>query len=126
MKPKMLVIDDEPSALDLIRLQFEGTFDVTTAPDGNLGIEVCRLVYPDVILLKMKALDGDRAIPCLKAVLPEAKVFVLSAFQDELIKQRTLSLGADAYFEKNTDSNDLQSAVLTLAGRKDPQSRATA
>jgi len=126
MKRKMLVIDDEPLVLDMIRSQFELSFDVITAPDGDLGIELGRVIDPDVILLKMKAMDTDRAIPCLKAILPQAKIFVLSAFHDDLLKERTLALGADAYFEKNMPKEELQSAVLTLAGWKDPESRAIA
>ncbi len=110
----MLVIDDEPGVLDMIQGHFKHRgFEVYTADDGGSGIEVCRKVKPDVILLdlKMKEMDGDEAVPQLKALAPESVVFMISAYQDERTQKRIRGLEIDAYFEKPVSILELQRAV---------------
>ena len=114
MKPKLLVLDDEPGVLDMIRGHFElRGFEVHTAPDGRQGIAVCSSVYPDVIVLdlKMKELDGDEAIPHLRALVPEAVLFVVSAFQDDLLERRLRGLAVDGVFEKPVSILELQTRM---------------
>ena len=120
MKKKMLVIDDEPGVLDMIQGHFKHRgFEIYTADDGLAGIEICRKVKPDVILLdlKMKEMDGDEAVPQLKALVPEAVVFMISAYQDERLHNRIKGLGIDAYFEKPVSILELQRAVESALQR---------
>ena len=114
MKPKLLVIDDEEGVLDMIRSHFEVRgFEVHTASDGKEGVEACRCVLPDVILLdlKMKEMDGDEAMPLLRALVPKAKIFIVSAYQDDVMEKRIANLGVNAYFEKPVSILDLQNAI---------------
>ena len=102
-RPRLLIIDDEDGILDMMRAHFAlRGFEVFTAPDGGEGIRLCEAVDPDVILvdLKMKQVDGDRAVPELRRLAPSAKIFVISAYQDDIIRRRMDGLGMDAYFEK--------------------------
>jgi len=115
MKPTLLVLDDEPGVLDMIRSHFElRGFDVHTARDGREGIEACSSVCPDVIVLdlKMKVMDGDEAIPHLRALAPDAKIFVVSAFQDDLLERRLRGLAVDGVFEKPVSILELQTRIL--------------
>ena len=119
MKPKLLVVDDEPDVLDMIRGYFEPRgFEVHTAPDGKLAIEICRQIIPDIILLdlKMKEMDGDEAVPYLRRAAPQAKIFIVSAYQDDLMETRIAALGVDAYFEKPVSILVLQEAILKAIG----------
>jgi CheY-like chemotaxis protein len=103
VKIKLLAIDDEPGVLDMVRGHFElRGFEVFTAEDGVEGISLCEKVRPDVILLdlKMKTMDGDRAFPELRRLVPDAKIFVISAYQNEIMQKRLAGLGVDAHFEK--------------------------
>ena len=53
VKPKQILIaDDEPDILEIIRynLEKEG-YDVHTAKDGNEAIEKAKQLYPDLIIL---------------------------------------------------------------------------
>lgn len=114
MAVKILVIDDETGVLEMIRSHFElRGFEVHTANDGRAGIELCEKIQPDVILLdlKMKKLDGDRALPELKRAAPAAKIFVVSAYQDEILHRRLAGLGVDAHFEKPVSVLELERAV---------------
>lgn len=114
MKKKMLVVDDEPGVLDMIRGHFKyHGFDVLTAGDGVEGVKLCREHKPDVILLdfKMKHMDGDEAVPHLRETVPKALILMVSAYQDEVAKKRLRGLGIDGYFEKPVSILELQRVI---------------
>ncbi len=114
MKKKMLVVDDEPGVLDMIRGHFKHHgFDVVTAEDGDEGVKLCREHKPDVILLdfKMKHMDGDEAVPHLRETVPKALILMVSAYQDEAAKKRLRGLGIDGYFEKPVSILELQRVI---------------
>lgn len=52
--PKILVIDDEPSIVNLVTayLKPEG-YEVYTASDGNAGLKAARAYKPDLIVLDL-------------------------------------------------------------------------
>ena len=113
-KLKLLVIDDEPAVVDMIHAHFsERGFDVSGAPDGWEGIKSCNRILPDVILLdlKMKEVDGEAALPQLRYIVPNAKIFIISALEETLLKSRMLALGADAYFQKPASLAALEKAI---------------
>ena len=114
MSPKLLAVDDEEGVRDMIRGHFElRGYEVFTAGDGGEGIELCEKVHPDVILLdlKMKEMNGDVALPSLRRLAPKAKIFVISAYQEEIITRRIAGLGADAWFEKPVSIIELERTV---------------
>ena len=114
MKPRLLVIDDEAGILEMIAGHFSVRgFEVVTASDGVEGIQLCEQAVPDLILLdlKMRDLDGDQAIPALHRLAPQAKIFVISAYQDEVMQKRIASLAVDRYFEKPVSIIELEHAV---------------
>ena len=110
----LLVIDDEPDVRDMIRDHFGlRGYAVHTAPDGQAGIAAAQTVKPDVILLdlKMKVMDGDKAIPHLLQISPRPKIFVISAYQDDATREHVMALGIDGYYEKPVSILELQKAV---------------
>lgn len=114
MKKKMLVVDDEPGVLDMIRGHFKyHGFEVVTAADGGEGVLMCREHKPDVILLdlKMKEMDGDEAVPYLREIVPDALILMVSAYQDDVTKKRLEGIGIDAYFEKPISILELQRVI---------------
>ncbi len=123
MKPKLLVIDDETGVLEMISGHFSlRGFEVYTAGDGGEGIERCAAVHPDVILLdlKMKELDGDKAMPKLRQLAPDATLIVVSACQDEIVQRRIRGLGADTYFEKPVSLTELERFIKHSLKRISP------
>jgi DNA-binding response OmpR family regulator len=114
MLPKLLVIDDEAGILDLVSEHFGlRGFEVHTADDGKEGIELCKQFQPQIILLdlKMRKMDGDQALPELRRQAPQAKIFIISAYQDETLQRRIAGLGVDACFEKPISILELEKAV---------------
>ena len=50
--PKLLLVDDTPSALEALAVSFEGEgYQITTATNGPEVLELARSLDPDLILL---------------------------------------------------------------------------
>ena len=103
--PIILVADDEPVNLALIkrRLEWE-SYEIHTAEDGGQAVETAKRVRPDLVILDvmMPVLDGLEACRLLKAdpATRDIPVIFLSALDDTDTKVSGLSLGADDYISK--------------------------
>lgn len=80
-RKRILVIDDEPTALDLLRriLEMSG-YEVMTAINGQKGVELfkehsCDLVITDMV---MPIKDGLQTILDLRAAAPSLPVIAIS------------------------------------------------
>lgn len=100
-KPKhILVIDDEPTALDLIRriLEMKG-YQVSSARNGQEGVELfqedpCDLVITDMV---MPVKDGLQTILDLREVAPGLPIIAISG-GGTISKERYLAVAG--YLEK--------------------------
>ena len=104
-QPLILVADDEPVNLALIRRRLEWEhYRVETAEDGGQAVEAARRVLPDLIILDvmMPVMDGLEACRLLKedAATRDIPVIFLSALDDTDTKVRGLGLGANDYVSK--------------------------
>ncbi|HWS85570.1 MAG TPA: diguanylate cyclase [Pyrinomonadaceae bacterium] len=104
-RPVILVADDEPVNLALIRRRLEWEhYRVEVAEDGGQAVEAARRVLPDLILLDvmMPVMDGLQACRLLKEdpATRDIPVIFLSALDDTDTKVRGLSLGANDYVSK--------------------------
>src|SRR5947208_17172732 len=103
--PVILVADDEPVNLALIkrRLEWED-YHIETAEDGGQAVEAAKRLLPDLIILDvmMPVLDGLQACRLLKEdpSTRDIPVIFLSALDDTDTKVNGLSLGANDYISK--------------------------
>ncbi len=103
--PIILVADDEPLNLSLIkrRLEWEN-FQVVTALNGSEAVERAQAFLPDLIILDvmMPVLDGLQACRMLKEIpaTREIPVIFLSALDSMDTKINGFSLGANDYISK--------------------------
>ena len=121
---RLLAIDDETEVLEMINDHFSlRGFEVHTAGDGTEGIILCEKIRPHVVLLdlKMKQLDGDKALVQIRELAPKAKIFVVSGYQDELAQKRLGGIPVEAYFEKPVSLLELEKA-MRRALSEDPSS----
>ena len=116
---KILVIDDEPSIINLVSayLKPEG-YEVYTAADGNAGLKAARAFKPDLIILDLM-LPGIDGIELLSRLRRESDVYVimLTARTDETDKIVGLSVGADDYVTKPFSPRELVARVKAALRR---------
>ena len=104
-KKKILIIDDEKLHLEMYRDRFEeADYQVLTATNGRLGLELAKKEKPDLIILDilMPEMDGYEVIKKIKEDARTKKITILvlsNLAQDDEIK-RGLELGADDYIIK--------------------------
>ena len=123
--PKVLVIDDDPVIVELLRVNFEiEGFDVISAGDGRSGLERVVAEQPDVVLsdIMMPRLDGLQLLAQLKndPRTRDVPVILLSAKAQNAEVEQGLDLGADDYVTKPFDPLELidrVNAVLAEAHR---------
>ncbi|MEA2703197.1 MAG: hypothetical protein QOD63_1142 [Actinomycetota bacterium] len=107
-KLTVLVIDDDPVILELLRVNFEiEGFDVLTAHDGDEGLELAQSNHPDVVIsdIMMPRRDGLQLLSDLKGDprTEDLPVILLSAKAQKSEVQHGLDLGADDYITKPFD-----------------------
>ena len=116
---KILVIDDEPSIINLVSayLKPEG-YEVYTAADGNAGLKAARVFKPDLIILDLM-LPGMDGIELLSYLRRESDVYVimLTARTEETDKIVGLSVGADDYVTKPFSPRELVARVKAALRR---------
>jgi two-component system alkaline phosphatase synthesis response regulator PhoP len=120
---KILVVDDEPDILELLKynLSKEG-YDVKTASDGTKGVEIAKTFIPDLIILDimMPKQDGVETCRQIREVPDLSNVFVifLTARSEEYSEVAAFDMGADDYITKPIKPRALVSRINALFRRE--------
>ncbi len=124
MKPRILVVDDEPAVRDALRqvLEYEG-MEIRTAGSGGEGLTLFEEFRPHVVVLdvKMAGLDGLEVLARLKAVDPGATVVMISGHGTIATAVQATQQGAFDFLEKPLDADRL---LVTLRNAMDHASLA--
>ncbi len=124
MSPRVLVVDDDPQVLRLMRvnLELEG-YDVVSAPDGEEALDAVLNERPDVVVcdVMMPGMDGLTVLRNLRSNPRTSKIpfVVVSAKAQRSDVKAALDMGADRYITKPFDPQELLDAVehlLTAGG----------
>ena len=121
----VLVIDDDPVILELLRVNFEiEGFNVICAKDGEDGLQRAQAERPDVVIsdIMMPRRDGLQLLTDLKGdpTTEDLPVILLSGKAQKAEVQQGLDMGADDYITKPFDPLELidrLNAVMTRPGR---------
>lgn len=117
--PDILVVDDEPPILELVRgyLEREG-FSVRTVEDGLAAVEQVRADQPDVVVLDLMLPGIDGIEVCRRIrTFSDAYVLMLTARSEEIDRIVGLSVGADDYLVKPFSPRELVARVKALLRR---------
>lgn len=123
VKTKILVVDDESDALDLIEFNLRAAgFDVITAADGEAALKKAATAQPDLLVLDLMLpeVDGLEVCKLLRrdpatAALP---IIMLTAKADAVDRILGLELGADDYLTKPFSPRELVLRVKNLLSRR--------
>jgi len=121
MATRILLIDDDDLLRDAIGdlLESEG-YDVTTAEDGNQGLESFQAVRPEIVItdIMMPDRDGIETIIALSQENPQPRIIAISGGGGQLDSLSYLKmaerLGADRVLEKPFRAKVLLEAISTL------------
>ena len=119
---RVLVIDDEPDARELIAVILtRGGADVSTAESAVEGMQLLGRTKPDVIIsdIAMPGDDGYAFIQRVRQLTPgdggSIPAIALTAYAREEDRRRALSCGYQAHLTKPVEPTQLVSAVAELA-----------
>ncbi len=121
-RQKILVVEDEPDILDVIRynLEREG-FRVLSSRDGKEGLDTVRKELPDLVVLDLMlpGMDGLEVCRRMKSdpVTSPIRVAMVTAKGEESDVVVGLELGADDYVTKPFSPKELVARVRAVLRR---------
>src|SRR6516162_6644228 len=129
VRPKILVVDDEPEAVELVEFNLKQSgFDVLTATDGAEALKKARVVLPNLIVLDLMLpeIDGLEVCKMLRrdpatAAIPIVMVTAKAAEIDRILG---LELGADDYLTKPFSPRELVLRIKNILQRGRPPAQA--
>lgn len=127
MCAKILIVDDEPSIIDVLRYNLQqARYDVVTAWDGEQALALARSEQPDLIILDLMLpkLDGIEVCRALRKE-SDVPIIMLTAKDEEIDRVLGLELGADDYVVKPFSVRELLARVKTVLRRARPPTSAT-
>ena len=122
MKTRILVVDDEPDALELIEVNLKAAgFEVVSAANGRVALEKARASMPALVLLDVMLPEVDGLEVC-KNLRRDSKtatipIIMLTARAAELDRVLGLELGADDYVTKPFSPRELILRIKNLLKR---------
>lgn len=102
---RIAIIEDDQAISQMYRLKFEAEgFDVQTAENGKLGLELAEKIQPDMILLDlmMPEMTGDEVLEKLRASDwgKDIKVIILTNMGEQEIPPKIKQLGVSGIILK--------------------------
>jgi CheY-like chemotaxis protein len=101
---RVLIVDDSEPMREMIKTYVadlvEHSFECN---DGSEALAAYRRHRPDVVLmdLQMVKMDGLDATRQIRESFPQARIVIVSQWNDAALRQAALSAGAEAYVGKS-------------------------
>ena len=109
---KILVVDDEPDCISIIRCRLEWShFEVITATNGKEALQIAETEKPDLILLdtNMPVMNGHEMLERLRKhpILKDIPVIMVTAICEKDDIAKASSFGIEDYVTKPVDFTGL-------------------
>ena len=122
MEQRVLVVDDEPDLLELVRFNLvQAGFAVDTAETGEEGLSKARRNPPDLLVLDLMLPDLPGTEVCRRLRgeerLSDTPVLMLTAKSEEVDRVVGFELGADDYVTKPFSPRELVLRVKAILRR---------
>ncbi len=120
-KGRILIVEDERSMRELLKMLLEGeNYDVVTASDGLDGKEYIERDIFDLVIsdIKMPGLDGFGLLKIIKEISPETLVIMITAFGTNEYAIEAMKLGAYDYINKPFNIDEIRIIVNKAIEKK--------
>lgn len=119
-KIRVLIVDDQRLMREGLRTLLELEDDLAVVGEAESG-EACVRAFaemqPDVVLMdvRMPGVDGVEATRRIHSHWPDARVIILTTFDDDVYVFEGLRAGAQGYLLKAISGDELAHAIRTVA-----------
>ncbi len=116
MRPWILVIDDERSLRESMRIFLQSTYRVHTAACVDDGVAFLQRQKPAAVILdlSMPGKDGLQGLREIKPAFPNVPVLILTGYADDETHETALQLGAAGFMRKPFELVDMLSTIAEL------------
>jgi len=127
MKPNVLIVEDEPALVAMLRYNLESEgYRVEDAADGEEGLLKIEESTPDIVVLDwmlpgLSGLEVCRRVR-RRPVTRDLPIIMLTARGEEADRVRGLDTGADDYMSKPFSPRELMARIRALLRRTKPSS----
>jgi DNA-binding NarL/FixJ family response regulator len=103
---QVLIVEDQAIVRGLIERVLQDAFPyprVAATREGAAGLELCRQLHPDLVVLDLELPDRDGfdLVHQLRDCAPRVKILILSAHTEPYVLHRVCDAGVDGFFDKN-------------------------
>ncbi len=100
---KLLIVEDNEAMRRMLKDMFQSDFEeIIECEDGSEAFESYEMCNPDWVFMdiKMKTINGIKAARNIKDSYPEAKIIILTDYDDTKLRSEAKSSGVYAYILK--------------------------
>jgi DNA-binding NarL/FixJ family response regulator len=117
---RIIITDDHQLILDGLRSIITGESDLHLLAEANNGqqaLALCESLQPDMVMMDidMPVMNGLEATIQIKKKFPSIRIMVLTMHDEAALIKRIMEVGADGYMLKNSDQQELVSAIRKIA-----------
>lgn len=115
MKPKVLIVDDDPINIELLEGYLSKDYDILKALDGNEALIIVEANPPDIILLDL-IMPGINGYQVCKKLKDDPKtnhipIVIVTSLHETEDRNKAIEAGADDFITKPFDIIELSVRV---------------
>jgi PleD family two-component response regulator len=115
MKPKVLIVDDDPINIELLEGYLSKDYDILKASDGNEALIIVEANPPDIILLDL-IMPGINGYQVCKKLKDDPKtnhipIVIVTSLHETEDRNKAIEAGADDFITKPFDIIELSVRV---------------
>jgi DNA-binding response OmpR family regulator len=116
MKPRLLLVEDDPRLGPLVAEELSEDWAVTLRPDGESALAVAAEEYFDVMVIdrRLPGIDGTEVVTALRGSRISTPVLMLTALGEVRDRVSGLDAGANDYLVKPFDFDELTARLRAL------------
>jgi two-component system, chemotaxis family, chemotaxis protein CheY len=100
---KILIVDDNQNTRNLIRSILKPFgHEIIESHNGSDAVHTYASVLPDCVLMdyEMEGMDGIRATGKIRETFPQARIIIVTTFDDAMLREASVKAGAAHYVLK--------------------------